>query len=62
MSFRGVITLSVTVAGVLIVFTFLVVPTAIAFLFTRNLLYLAAISWGGQRSRRGIRASPLLLV
>ncbi len=45
-SFSVVITLSVTVAGVLIVFTFLVVPTAIAFLFTRNLLYLAAISWG----------------
>ena len=46
LSFGVVITFSVPVGGVLMVFTFLVVPAAIAFLFTRNLRRLAIISWG----------------
>ncbi len=45
-TFGMVITLSVPVAGVLIVFTFLVVPTVVAFMFTQNKLHLALISWG----------------
>lgn len=43
--FGVVITLSVPVAGILIVFTFLVVPTLIAFLFTRSYARMALISW-----------------
>jgi zinc/manganese transport system permease protein len=46
LSFGVVITLAVPVAGVLMVFTFLVVPAVIAFLFTRDLRRLAYISWG----------------
>ena len=46
LSFGVVITFSVPVGGVLMVFTFLVVPAAIAFLFTRDLRRLAIISWG----------------
>jgi len=45
LSFGVVITLAVPVAGVLMVFTFLVVPAAIAFLFTRDMRRLAIISW-----------------
>src|SRR5260370_32060349 len=45
-SFGVVITLAVPVAGVLMVFSFLVVPAVIAFLFTRDLRRLAYISWG----------------
>lgn len=45
LSFGVVITFSVPVGGVLMVFTFLVVPAAIAFLFTRNMRRLAVISW-----------------
>jgi len=45
LSFGVVITFSVPVGGVLMVFTFLVVPAAIAFLFTRNMRRLAMISW-----------------
>ena len=45
LSFGVVITFSVPVGGVLMVFTFLVVPAAIAFLFTRNMRRLAIISW-----------------
>jgi zinc/manganese transport system permease protein len=45
LSFGVVITFSVPVGGVLMVFTFLVVPAAIAFLFTRDLGRLATISW-----------------
>jgi zinc/manganese transport system permease protein len=41
-----VITLAVPVAGVLMVFSFLVVPAVIAFLFTRDMQRLAYISWG----------------
>jgi zinc/manganese transport system permease protein len=40
-----VITLSVPIAGVLLVFSFLVVPAAIAFQFSTNQKALAAISW-----------------
>jgi zinc/manganese transport system permease protein len=40
-----VITLVVPVGGVLMVFTFLVVPAAIAFLFTRNMRRLTTIAW-----------------
>jgi len=45
LSFGVVITFSVPVGGVLMVFTFLVVPAAIAFLFTRDLRRLAIIAW-----------------
>jgi zinc/manganese transport system permease protein len=40
-----VITFSVPIAGVLLVFSFLVVPAAIAFQFTRRQGTLAIISW-----------------
>ena len=46
MSFGIVVAHSVPVAGVLMVFTFLVVPATIAFLFTRDLGKLVMISWG----------------
>lgn len=45
MSFGIVVAHSVPVAGVLMVFTFLVVPATIAFLFTRDLRKLVVISW-----------------
>ena len=59
LSFGVVITFSVPVGGVLMVFTFLVVPAAIAFLFTRNLRRLAIISWvsGAVASALGLWAS-----
>jgi zinc/manganese transport system permease protein len=41
-----VITLAVPLAGVLLVFTFLVVPAVVAFQFTRGTAGLIAISWG----------------
>jgi len=44
-SFGVAITLAVPIAGVLLVFTFLVVPAAVAFLFTRNVRPLIAVSW-----------------
>src|SRR5204862_4181243 len=46
LSFGVVITLAVPIAGVLMVFSFLVVPAVIAFLFTRDMKRLAYISWG----------------
>lgn len=46
LSFGVVITLAVPVAGVLLVFSFLVVPAAIAFLFTRDMRRLTYIAWG----------------
>jgi len=45
LSFGIVITFSVPVAGVLLVFSFLVVPAAIAFQFTQRKGALAVISW-----------------
>jgi len=45
-SFGVAVTAAVPVAGVLLVFTFLVVPAVIAFLFTRTPRVLVAISWG----------------
>jgi zinc/manganese transport system permease protein len=45
-SFGLAITMAVPVAGVLLVFTFLVVPAVIAFLFSRRVSLLLAISWG----------------
>ncbi len=45
LSFGIVITFSVPIAGVLLVFSFLVVPAAIAFQFSRRQGVLAAISW-----------------
>jgi zinc/manganese transport system permease protein len=45
LSFGIVITFSVPIVGVLLVFSFLVVPAAIAFQFTRQLDRLAVISW-----------------
>jgi zinc/manganese transport system permease protein len=45
LSFGLAITFSVPIAGVLLVFSFLVVPAAIAFQFTRRRGAMAAISW-----------------
>jgi zinc/manganese transport system permease protein len=45
MLFGIAITLAVPLAGVLLVFTFLVVPAVIAFLFTRRTTMLIALSW-----------------
>ncbi len=45
-SFGVAVTAAVPIAGVLLVFTFLVVPAVIAFLFTRRTGLLLAISWG----------------
>ncbi len=45
LSFGVVITFSVPIAGVLLVFSFLVVPAAIAFQFTERTGMLAIISW-----------------
>jgi len=45
LSFGIAITAAVPVAGVLLVFTFLVVPAVTAFLFSRNPRVLVAISW-----------------
>lgn len=46
LSFGVVITLAVPIAGVLMVFSFLVVPAVIANLFTGEKRQLAVISWG----------------
>ena len=46
LSFGVVITLAVPIAGVLMVFTFLVVPAVIANLFTGDRRKMALISWG----------------
>lgn len=43
--FGAVITMSVPLGGVLLVFSFLVVPAVTAFLFTRNPRYLTLVSW-----------------
>jgi zinc/manganese transport system permease protein len=45
LSFGVVITFSVPIVGVLLVFSFLVVPAAIAFQFTQRLGLLAVLSW-----------------
>jgi zinc/manganese transport system permease protein len=45
-SFGLAVTISVPLAGVLMVFTMLVVPATIAFLFTRDVRKLVWISWG----------------
>jgi zinc/manganese transport system permease protein len=59
LSFGIVITFSVPIAGVLLVFSFLVVPAAIAFQFTRRQGSLAAISWlaGALASAAGLWVS-----
>jgi zinc/manganese transport system permease protein len=59
LSFGIVITFSVPIAGVLLVFSFLVVPAAIAFQFTRRQGVLAAISWiaGALASAAGLWVS-----
>jgi len=59
LSFGIVITFSVPIVGVLLVFSFLVVPAAIAFQFTRRHGYLAIISWlaGVLASALGITVS-----
>lgn len=58
-SFGLVITLSVAVGGVLMVFTFLVVPAVIAFFFTAKQRWMAVISWvtGGLASAVGLGLS-----
>jgi zinc/manganese transport system permease protein len=45
-SFGVAVTMSVPVAGVLLVFTMLVVPAVVAFLFTRDIRRMVFISWG----------------
>ena len=59
LSFGIVITFSVPIAGVLLVFSFLVVPAAIAFQFTRRQGPLAVISWlaGAAASAAGLLIS-----
>src|SRR4051812_30143917 len=59
LSFGIVITFSVPIAGVLLVFPFLVVPAAIAFQFTRRQGALALISWsaGALASAAGLWVS-----
>ncbi len=56
LSFGVVITFSVPIAGVLLVFSFLVVPAAIAFQFTRGQGALAVVAWiaGGAASAAGL--------
>lgn len=59
LSFGIVITFSVPIAGVLLVFSFLVVPAAIAFQYTRRQGVLAVISWiaGAVASASGLFVS-----
>jgi zinc/manganese transport system permease protein len=59
LSFGLVITFSVPIVGVLLVFSFLVVPAAIAFQFTRRTGVLAVLSWiaGVLASAGGLWAS-----
>jgi zinc/manganese transport system permease protein len=59
LSFGLVITFSVPIAGVLLVFSFLVVPAAIAFQYTRRQGVLALISWlaGAVASAAGLLVS-----
>jgi zinc/manganese transport system permease protein len=45
-SFGVAVTMSVPVAGVLLVFTMLVVPAVVAFLFSRDIKKMVFISWG----------------
>jgi zinc/manganese transport system permease protein len=46
LSFGVAVTISVPVAGVLLVFTMLVVPAVVAFLFSRDIRTMVLISWG----------------
>ena len=57
--FGLVVTSSVAIAGVLMVFTFLVVPAVIAFFFTRRQGWMAVISWttGAVASAAGLTVS-----
>src|SRR6185312_13434975 len=59
LSFGMVITFSVPIAGVLLVFSFLVVPAVIAFQYTRSQGMLALISWaaGAVASASGLWVS-----
>ena len=59
LSFGMVITFSVPIAGVLLVFSFLVVPAAVAFQFTRRYGPLAIVSWlvGAAASAAGLLVS-----
>jgi zinc/manganese transport system permease protein len=59
LSFGMVITFSVPIAGVLLVFSFLVVPAAIAFQFTRRYGALALVAWlaGAVASASGLLVS-----
>jgi ABC-type Mn2+/Zn2+ transport system permease subunit len=45
LSFAIVVTSSVTTAGVLLVFSFLIVPAVIGFIFSRNVGVVLAIAW-----------------
>jgi zinc/manganese transport system permease protein len=59
LTFGIVITFSVPIAGVLLVFSFLVVPAAISFQFTRRIGALAVVSWiaGALASAAGLLVS-----
>jgi zinc/manganese transport system permease protein len=62
LSFGVVVTSSVTTAGVLLVFTFLIVPAVIGFLYSRSVGVVLAIAWsvGIVASAAGIAGSYLL--
>jgi zinc/manganese transport system permease protein len=62
LSFGIVVTSSVTTAGVLLVFTFLIVPAVIGFLYSSNVRVVLAIAWtvGIVASAAGIAGSYVL--
>jgi len=62
LAFGVVVTSSVTTAGVLLVFSFLIVPAVIGFIFSRDVRAVLAIAWGAgiAASAAGLAASYLL--
>ena len=62
LSFAVVVTSSVTTAGVLLVFSFLIVPAVIGALFSRSLQIVLPIAWGAGilASASGLAGSYLL--
>jgi len=62
LAFGVVVTSSVTTAGVLLVFSFLIVPAVIGFIFSRDVRAVLAIAWGAgiAASAAGLAASYIL--
>jgi zinc/manganese transport system permease protein len=62
LTFGVVVTSSVTTAGVLLVFSFLIVPAVIGFIFSRNVRVVLAIAWavGIAASAAGLAGSYVL--